>query len=181
MTTFVRPGLVVSVIALALTGGCAARGPTARVTPGPSAAVLDASPSLVQTVIDRAFALVGSPYRLGGADPSGFDCSGFVAYVFAQAGIGLPRTVASLATRGASVPTGYPAPGDLLFFATSSGRASHVAIALGNDRFVHAPSSRGVVRVERLDADYWARRYLGARRVIPPALPGEVSAAAPRE
>lgn len=181
MVVRVRARLLPSVVALALAAGCAARGPTARVTPVPSPAVPDASPSLVRAVVDQAYALLGSPYRPGGADPSGFDCSGFVSYVFGRAGIGVPRTVASLATSGVALPPGHPGPGDLVFFATSSTRASHVAIALGSGRFVHAPSSRGVVRIERLDAAYWARRYLGARRVLPPAHAGETTSPGPRE
>jgi len=65
---------------------------------------------------------------------------------------------------GHSIDRNHLAPGDLVFFSTVAPGASHVGIAIGNDEFVHAPSSRGVVRVERLSADYWRRRYIGARR-----------------
>jgi cell wall-associated NlpC family hydrolase len=109
------------------------------------------------------------PYVNGGSDPSGFDCSGFVAFVFAQHGIALPRTVESQATVGEDVA--WPAAGDLVFFRTSGRRPSHVGIALGPDRFIHAPSSRGVVRIEMLAAPYWADRFVEARRVFQPDQP----------
>jgi cell wall-associated NlpC family hydrolase len=116
-------------------------------------------------IAGTALGLRGSPYRNGGSDPSGFDCSGFVRYVFAQHGIGLGRTVGEQFHEGAEVKAGVEA-GDLIFFATSnSGAVSHVGMAIGGDEFVHAPSSRGEVRVERLTAPYWASRYIGARRI----------------
>jgi hypothetical protein len=169
-----------AVAALVLTGGCASRGPAARVGPGPAPWLPPASPELAWAVVHEAYGLLGSPYRAGGADPSGFDCSGFVAYVFGRTGIGLPRTVAEMATTGLALPQGPIAAGDLVFFATMSSQPSHVAIALGDGRFVHAPSARGVVRIERLDSPYWARRYLGARRVLPATGWGAAPAVQPR-
>ena len=120
-------------------------------------------------MIETALGFLGIPYRNGGADPSGFDCSGFVQYVFAQNGARLPREVRDQYQTGRAVDFGEVQPGDLLFFETVSRGASHVGMAIGNGRFVHAPSSRGVVRVEPYTASYWARRFVGARRV------GEVS------
>jgi len=117
-------------------------------------------------VSGTALSLRGSPYKNGGKDPGGFDCSGFVWYVFAQHGVPVPRTVAEQFGAGGSVaPTDLQA-GDLVFFATTGSGASHVGIVVGGDSFVHAPSSSGVVRVERLGAAYWASRFLGARRVL---------------
>jgi|SRR5687767_2715282 len=113
-----------------------------------------------------ALSLRGTPYKNGGADPGGFDCSGFVRYVFAQHGVPVPRTVVEQYAAGGSVaPTDLQA-GDLVFFATTGSGASHVGIVVGGDSFVHAPSSNGVVRVERLGASYWAARFLGARRLL---------------
>ncbi len=112
-----------------------------------------------------ALALRGAPYRNGGADPDGFDCSGFTQYVFAQYGVQLPREVRDQFRWGKSVKPEEIAPGDLLFFTTTDPGASHVAIAIGSDEFVHAPSTTGVVRVERLRSSYWQPRFLGARRV----------------
>jgi cell wall-associated NlpC family hydrolase len=142
---------------------------TARVaTPVPAAA---AAPPLVSAVDDyaligTALSLRGVPYRNGGADPQGFDCSGFTQYVYAQYGMALPREVRDQFESGERVE-GDLAAGDLLFFTTVAPGATHVAIAIGGDQFVHAPSSTGVVRVERLSTSYWAARYLGARRVMP--------------
>jgi murein DD-endopeptidase len=108
--------------------------------------------------------LQGIPYRPGGADPAGFDCSGFVWYVFAQHGVILPRAVREQYQAGRPVDPESVAPGDLLFFSTAVGGATHVAIAIGGHQFVHAPSSRGHVRIEQLASAYWAK-FLGARRV----------------
>jgi cell wall-associated NlpC family hydrolase len=105
------------------------------------------------------------PYRNGGADPQGFDCSGFVWYVFGRHGVALPRTVGEQFRAGRPQPGGLE-PGDLVFFTTVAPGASHVGIALGGDEFVHAPSSTGQVRVERLSAPYWASRFVGARRIL---------------
>lgn len=112
-----------------------------------------------------ALALRGTPYRDGGSDPSGFDCSGFTQYVFAQHGVALPRAVRDQYRLGKSVEPEDLAAGDMIFFTTTAPGPTHVAIAIGGDQFVHAPSTTGVVRVERLGSSYWAPRYLGARRL----------------
>jgi cell wall-associated NlpC family hydrolase len=112
-----------------------------------------------------ALTLRGAPYRNGGADPSGFDCSGFVWYVFAQHGVALPRTVQDQFQSGGDVAASDLQPGDLVFFSTTSPGASHVGIVIGGDSFVHAPSSSGVVRVERLGSTYWSSRFIGAKRI----------------
>ncbi len=109
--------------------------------------------------------LIGAPYRSGGADPAGFDCSGFVQYVFLQAGMRLPRSVREQFDTGVEVDARAVRPGDLLFFATSGREVSHVGLALGEDSFVHAPSARGVVRVEQWTSGYWAKKFVGARRI----------------
>ena len=147
------------------------RGPTSVPTPGapPPPTPANARPS--RTVVDgygltgTALELLGRPYRSGGSDPTGFDCSGFTQYVFAQHGIALPREVKNQSRIGMPVKREELAPGDLVFFATIKPGASHVAIALGGDAFVHAPSSTGVVRVEPLSARYWSQRLVGARRI----------------
>jgi len=116
-------------------------------------------------LVGTALALRGAPYRNGGADPKGFDCSGFTQYVFAQYGVALPREVREQFKQGKQIDANNLAPGDLIFFSTTDPGPSHVGIAVGGDEFVHAPSSTGVVRVEHLGSSYWAPRYLGARRV----------------
>jgi cell wall-associated NlpC family hydrolase len=116
-------------------------------------------------VAGTALSLRGTPYRNGGADPSGFDCSGLVQYAFAQSGITVPRTVGEQFRTGHAVTADDLQPGDLVFFSTVANGASHVGIVIGGDEFVHAPTSNGQVRVERLSASYWASRFIGARRV----------------
>ena len=113
-----------------------------------------------------ALSLRGAPYRDGGADPNGFDCSGFTQYVFSRHGLALPREVREQYRVGKTIGPQDLAPGDILFFTTTDPGPSHVAIAIGGDQFVHAPSSTGVVRVEHLSSSYWSPRYLGARRVV---------------
>ena len=113
-----------------------------------------------------ALGLRGIPYRNGGSDPTGFDCSGFTQYVFAQFGIALPREVREQFRIGKAVKPDDLAAGDIIFFTTTDPGPSHVAIAIGGDEFVHAPSSAGVVRVEHLSSSYWSPRFLGARRLV---------------
>ena len=135
--------------------------PTAP-NPAPAAA---ASAPFITAVLATAMDLRGIPYRYGGSDPSGFDCSGFVQWVFAQHGTKLPREVKDQFNAGALVDRDEVRAGDLVFFQTVARGASHVGIALGNGQFVHAPSSTGVVRVEKLTSTYWDARWYGARRV----------------
>jgi cell wall-associated NlpC family hydrolase len=156
--------------------GCASTGAVPRPFPspgGPSArppASDSVPPGTAQggdgyAIAGTALALRGSPYRNGGSDPSGFDCSGFIWYVFGQHGVRVARTVGELFREGTEVRAESLQPGDLLFFSTQGPGATHVGMAIGGDEFVHAPSSRGEVRVERLTAPYWAARYVGARRI----------------
>ena len=113
-----------------------------------------------------ALSLRGAPYRLGGIDPAtGFDCSGFVRYVYEQHGVPMPREVREQFRVGKNIDRDRLEPGDLVFFSTVAPGASHVGIMIGGAQFVHAPSERGVVRVEDLTSQYWSSRYIGARRV----------------
>ena len=171
--------------ALALVGACASGGPAVprpfptpaprtpasapappssvpgRTTPG----VLPITAPLASAIVESALELTGTPYRDRGEDPRGFDCSGFVTYVYGQHGLRLPRTVTAMYAAGLPVAPDQVAAGDLLFFTTTGPGATHVGIAVGDGTFVHAPSERGRVRTDRLDARYWSARYLGARRV----------------
>jgi len=126
--------------------------------------VSDGRAAVSGAVLTTAMGLTGVPYRLGGSAPSGFDCSGFVQYVLRQHSIAMPRTVIEQFVVGDAAPA--VEPGDLVFFQTVGSKASHVGIAIDAQSFVHAPNSRGVVRVDRLDSAYWSRRFLGARRVF---------------
>jgi cell wall-associated NlpC family hydrolase len=137
-----------------------------EVSPSPAGTTGTTLPSTGYAVSGTALALRGVPYKNGGADPKGFDCSGFVWYVFAQHGLSVPRSVEDQFGAGGSVTPADLAAGDLVFFSTTSPGASHVGIVVGGDSFVHAPSSSGVVRVERLGSSYWASRFVGARRIL---------------
>lgn len=117
-------------------------------------------------IVVRALALLDTPYRYGGRSPAGFDCSGFVGYVFGEsAGVALPRRAEEMGRLGSVLEESDLAPGDLVFFNTLGRRFSHVGIYVGEGQFVHAPARRGRVRVERLGEPYWAARYNGARRL----------------
>jgi cell wall-associated NlpC family hydrolase len=124
-----------------------------------------ASPIEISSLLETALEQIGVRYRMGGTDPEGFDCSGFTQYVFARHGLALPREARDQFKSGEPVTRNHLRPGDLLFFTTTAPGPSHVAINLDGNQFVHAPNSNGVVRVEQLDARFWSRRYLGARRI----------------
>ncbi len=126
------------------------------------------NPEAANAVLMRAISLVGTPYRYGGNTPAGgFDCSGLVNYVFRDMlDLRLPRTSRELAAwQGPRIPTDRLAAADLVFFG-SGGGVSHVGIYVGEGRFVHAPSTGGTVRLDRLDGPYWRDHYSGSRRVL---------------
>ena len=163
------------VASVALTA-CASTGAVPRPFPGaatPSAPEVPSATSAAgvaslpdgYSISSTALSLRGTPYRNGGIDPNGFDCSGFVKYVFEQHGVAMPRDTKSQFEVGADVDPSLLEPGDLVFFTTVSPGASHVGIVVGGDQFVHAPNSSGVVRVEHLSSQYWSSRFVGARRV----------------
>jgi cell wall-associated NlpC family hydrolase len=126
--------------------------------------------SPTQVMIDSATAMIGQPYRWGGAAPGGFDCSGLVVYAAANAGIQVPRTAAEQLQFGSPVKRAELQAGDLVFMHLSS-KELHVAIALDRQLFVHAPSSGGRVRVDSLLAQPYAKAFIGARRVVSFAAP----------
>ena len=116
-------------------------------------------------IIATAKQYIGVPYVWGGSTPSGFDCSGFVQYVFAKHGITLPRTSAQQYTAGTWVSKSNLQPGDLVFYNTSGSGVSHLGIYIGNGQFIHASSSKGVM-ISEMSNSYWSARYYGARRVL---------------
>ena len=115
----------------------------------------------------QAIGLVGVPYKWGGNTPAGgFDCSGLVVYVAYRAkGLKLPRTVVEMSRFGQEVDVDQRLPGDLIFFNTTGHPFSHVGIYVGKNRFVHAPTEGGTVRVESLLSSYWAPRLTMIRRL----------------
>src|SRR5688500_851935 len=156
--------------------GCASRGAAPRPFPGAppppaartqSGSVTPETPAITSEAVATALALRGTQYRNGGSDPTrGFDCSGLVQWVFARHGTALPRETREQYEIGKKVDDDEVRAGDLVFFETVSKGPSHVGIALGGGDFVHAPSSRGVVRIESYTrTEYWAERWLSARRI----------------
>ncbi len=147
-----------------LAAGCASRPPS---TASPSIPTVRSSPlsdEQSNSIAIHALGLVGTPYRYGGNTPDGgFDCSGLIGYVYLNSvGEAPPRTVARMAGFGAPVPMSELRTGDLVLFGAST--PSHAGIYVGNGRFVHAPSTGGVVRLDRLDGVYWSRQVVQARR-----------------
>jgi cell wall-associated NlpC family hydrolase len=123
-------------------------------------------------VLDSGESFIGTPYVWGGSTPAGFDCSGFVQYVFREHGVELPRTSRQMAHAGVRLPARVAslAPGDLMLFSGSSSTISHVAIYAGNGRILHSSSSGHGVGYDRLDGSrrgrYFTSHFVAARRVI---------------
>lgn len=173
------------IVASALTTGCASASGVVGPAPFPGAPAVSrsapvspapSSPLDVPRLLQTALALQGTPYLTGGETPStGFDCSGLVRFLFREQGWELPRTVREQWDYGRKVRERDIQPGDLLFFDTASGGASHVGIAIdpapapdgrSGRAFVHAPGANGAVRVDVLETPYWHSRFLGARRLF---------------
>ena len=120
-----------------------------------------------QEVIINALSLTGIKYKYGGNSPeTGFDCSGFVRYVFRNAAnLTLPPTARAISQIGKTVKKDELQPGDLVFFNTLKSAFSHVGIYIGNNKFIHAPRTGAAVRVENMQQDYWSSRFNGAQRL----------------
>ena len=112
-----------------------------------------------------ATGLIGTPYKFGGDDPRGFDCSGLVFYSFDRLGIEVPRTAADQRRAARSVDPESLSPGDLVFFRTSARRVDHVGIYAGEGRFIHAPRSGAVVSYAYLDDPYYREHFVSAGRL----------------
>ncbi len=134
----------------------------------------EAKPGLISNVMSKtgdvvmnALGMIGLRYRFGGNTPeSGLDCSGFVRYVFNDTfGFLLPRRAVEMSRVGTSVDMAELRPGDLVFFNTMRHTFSHVGIYIGDNKFVHAPSTGSKIRVDDMTASYWVSRYNGARRI----------------
>jgi cell wall-associated NlpC family hydrolase len=124
-------------------------------------------PERAREVLVNALSLTGVRYKYGGNSPeTGFDCSGFVRYVYQQAtSLSLPHNALAISRLGQKVEKDELKPGDLVFFNTLKSAFSHVGIYLGNNRFIHSPSSGGKVKIESMQEGYWAKRYNGAQRI----------------
>ncbi|APA84541.1 C40 family peptidase [Paraburkholderia sprentiae WSM5005] len=118
-------------------------------------------------VVVGALNMIGVRYRWGGNTPdSGLDCSGFVRYVFQDTlGLALPRRAEEMSRVGEKVRVSDLKPGDLVFFNTMRRTFSHVGIYIGDNKFVHSPSTGSTIRVDDMDDGYWEKRFTGARRI----------------
>ncbi|WP_404485678.1 C40 family peptidase [Pseudomonas sp. HT11] len=137
-----------------------------KVTPG----LMAVNTKQSSNVLSRAVNVLGTPYRWGGSSPSkGFDCSGLVKYAFNDViAVDLPRTSNAMAAgHGLKVDRKDLKPGDLLFFKLKSRQVNHVAIYLGNDRFIHAPRRGKSVSIDTLKKPFWDKNYVIAKRVLP--------------
>jgi cell wall-associated NlpC family hydrolase len=125
---------------------------------------------LADTISGKARSLLARPYRYGGSDPSGFDCSGFTSFIFASVGVALPRTTVQQSTIGHWVAADELRAGDLVFFGTSRSRPFHVGLVVSGPgeplTMVHASTSRGVIETEIVSNSYWLPRLMYGRRAI---------------
>lgn len=118
-------------------------------------------------VINSAKRAIGTPYRSGGSNESGYDCSGFVLAIYKQSrGVSLPRTAEQQAAATQKISHADLKAGDLVFFNTLHRSHSHVGIYVGDNQFIHSPSSGSSVRIEDMRQTYWSKRFDGARRVL---------------
>jgi len=156
------PGLIAALLISALLeGGCATH-PTHPATAASSPSALADQGAVIAAV---AASLVGTPYHFGGADATGFDCSGLALYVHQRAGIAIPRTAAAQQRAARPVSLAELAPGDLVFFRIRARRAiDHVGIYAGAGRFIHAPRAGQTVTYADLTQGFYARRLRSAGR-----------------
>jgi murein DD-endopeptidase len=152
-----RNVLLILGIAGLLFAGCASA-PTKHVT-GYSASAGDKA-------ADAALTMIGRPYKFKGDTPGGFDCSGLVRYSYLTAGMDVPHSTGALKNNTQSVGLRNARKGDLLFFVQEGKKYSHVGVYVGNDQFVHAPSTGGFVRKDSIADPYWKQHYLDTRRFL---------------
>ena len=145
--------------ATAMLAGCAGS------PPAPEQTTVRASNEVAAQAVDYAREMLGRPYKFAGDTPEGFDCSGLVKYSYGRAGISMPRDTRSQHRVSVLVSTHGLREGDLLFFDQEGKKKSHVGMYLGKGRFIHAPSSGGKVRIDSINAEFWKKHFVEARRV----------------
>ena len=156
MTRFL---LATGLLVTAMLAGCASSPEI------PQQTTVRASNEVASRAIVYAKEMLGKPYQFAGDTPAGFDCSGLVKYSYGRAGITMPRDTQAQHRMSVLVSTRGLREGDLLFFDQEGRKKSHVGIYLGSGRFIHAPSSGGKVRIDSMNAEYWKKHFVEARRV----------------
>lgn len=120
-----------------------------------------------RAVVAKARSQIGVRYKYGGTTPkTGFDCSGLIHWSYSACGVNIPRNTNDQAKVGRAVAKSQLRPGDIIVFRISARSGLHTAIYSGNGKFIHSPSSGKRIREDRLGTDYWARRYVSARRIL---------------
>lgn len=122
---------------------------------------------LRQRIVETALGQLGRPYRYGGRDPDGFDCSGLVHYAYSEAGLVVPRDTRSQRDAGRSLDLDEAQPGDLLFYRFEGSGGLHVGLYLGDGRMIHAPASGRQVGLVEVASPVWKKRYLETIRLLP--------------
>jgi cell wall-associated NlpC family hydrolase len=160
----------ITTLSLLLLAAACATGPNSNTTgpdaTGQGAALPQQTPAERRLLIAAAADQIGTPYRYGGSDRSGFDCSGLVQFAHARVGVAVPRTTAQQWRAGRPVPKEARSPGDLVFFSLGWRKQRHVAIYEGGGSFIHAPSSGKRVSRGSLDNPYWRERLVGVRSFL---------------
>ena len=149
-TLIQRCACVLALVAMILLGACSSSPPRASGTHAEAARI--------------ATSMEGKPYRYGGTSPTGFDCAGLVYYSYQRAGLTVPRTTYTQRDKSLRVPRDQLTRGDLVFFNQEGKFSSHVGIYLGDNRFIHAPSTGKNVRIDNLQSAYWQKHFVDARR-----------------
>ncbi len=159
------PTLLLSILSALLLAACGSPAPRSGSS---SETIAQASRPVSEKgneVVFYAMGLIDTGYRFGGKNPeAGLDCSGMVSYIYGRAaGLKVQGSAADIARNGRPIPRGELRPGDLVFFNTLNRSYSHVGIYIGETRFIHAPSTNGKVRIDKLSDGYYAQRFEAAR------------------
>lgn len=172
-----RPERWIALLLAAVLAGCSQAPPRHVSTPTPPVRSAPPAggwfalpgPDDAQEIVLYALGLLDTGYRFGGKNPeAGLDCSGMVSYIVEQvSGRKLPYNAAGIADRTRPIAAQALRPGDLVFFNTLGRAYSHMGIYMGDGKFIHAPSSKGRIRVDRMDSRYFSERFEGARTLLP--------------
>jgi murein DD-endopeptidase len=155
----IHPRLALLLTGMAMLAGCSSAPEI------PRHMAVRASDEVASSAIVHAKEMLGKPYKYAGDTPAGFDCSGLVKYSYGRAGISMPRDTQSQRRMSVLISMRSLREGDLLFFDQEGKKTSHVGMYLGNGRFIHAPSSGGKVRTDSINAEFWKKHLVEARRI----------------